>query len=62
MFGKTALVTGGASGLGLATVRKLNSRGAKILIFDLPSSDGQKVRSLKYHINNSNHRKFYSFI
>lgn len=33
--GKSALVTGGASGLGAATVRKLHSLGAKVLIADL---------------------------
>lgn len=32
---KVALVTGGASGLGLATVRLLAERGARVAIFDL---------------------------
>lgn len=32
---KVALVTGGASGLGLATVRLLASKGARVAIFDL---------------------------
>jgi NAD(P)-dependent dehydrogenase (short-subunit alcohol dehydrogenase family) len=41
--GKVAIVTGGASGLGLATVRKLASEGAKAVILDLPSSEGKKV-------------------
>jgi NAD(P)-dependent dehydrogenase (short-subunit alcohol dehydrogenase family) len=40
---KVALVTGGASGLGLATVRKLASQGAKLVIVDLPSSEGKRV-------------------
>ncbi|MEV6066357.1 3-hydroxyacyl-CoA dehydrogenase [Nocardia sp. NPDC052001] len=38
-----AVVTGGASGLGLATVRELHSAGAKVVILDLPSSDGKAV-------------------
>lgn len=38
-----ALVTGGASGLGLATVRELRARGAKLVIVDLLSSAGQAV-------------------
>ncbi|MEV5551888.1 3-hydroxyacyl-CoA dehydrogenase [Streptomyces sp. NPDC052309] len=38
-----ALVTGGASGLGLATVRELHARGAKVVIVDLPASDGEAV-------------------
>ncbi|WP_236794442.1 SDR family NAD(P)-dependent oxidoreductase [Amycolatopsis sp. GM8] len=41
--GKAALVTGGASGLGLATARKLVAEGAGVVIVDLPSSDGKKI-------------------
>ncbi|MER6969777.1 SDR family NAD(P)-dependent oxidoreductase [Nocardioides sp. NPDC000445] len=40
---KSALVTGGASGLGLATVRRLHSAGAHVVILDLPGSDGKQV-------------------
>jgi NAD(P)-dependent dehydrogenase (short-subunit alcohol dehydrogenase family) len=38
-----ALVTGGASGLGLATVRRFVEGGAKVVVVDLPSSDGGAV-------------------
>ncbi|WP_406690800.1 3-hydroxyacyl-CoA dehydrogenase [Saccharopolyspora sp. ID03-671] len=41
--GAVALVTGGASGLGLATVKELHGQGAKIVIVDLPSSQGEAV-------------------
>ncbi|GAB2869382.1 3-hydroxyacyl-CoA dehydrogenase [Nocardioides pacificus] len=41
--GKVALVTGGASGLGLATVKKLHAQGATMVVVDLPSSDGKTV-------------------
>ncbi|MGW5518843.1 3-hydroxyacyl-CoA dehydrogenase [Nocardia africana] len=38
-----ALVTGGASGLGLATVEALHDEGAHVVILDLPTSDGNAV-------------------
>lgn len=38
-----ALVTGGASGLGLATARRLQQRGMRVVIVDLPSSNGPIV-------------------
>ncbi len=41
--GAVALVTGGASGLGLATGRRLAAAGARVVLVDLPSSDGEKV-------------------
>jgi NAD(P)-dependent dehydrogenase (short-subunit alcohol dehydrogenase family) len=41
--GQTAIVTGGASGLGLATTELLVERGARVVIVDLPSSPGAEV-------------------
>ena len=41
--GCSALVTGGASGLGLATARALTAAGAEVVIVDLPSSGGASV-------------------
>jgi len=38
-----AVVTGGASGLGLATSRALVKRGARVVILDLPTSPGADV-------------------
>jgi NAD(P)-dependent dehydrogenase (short-subunit alcohol dehydrogenase family) len=43
MSGGSALVTGGASGLGLATVRQFASRGVPTVIVDLPGSGGASV-------------------
>jgi NAD(P)-dependent dehydrogenase (short-subunit alcohol dehydrogenase family) len=41
--GISALVTGGASGLGLATVKRLLAGGASVTIVDLPSSPGEEI-------------------
>ena len=43
--GVSAIVTGGASGLGEASVRALSRNGARVAIFDLNSERGEKVAS-----------------
>lgn len=39
----SVMVTGGASGLGLATVKRLAERAASVTILDLPNSQGQEI-------------------
>ncbi|WP_113716719.1 3-hydroxyacyl-CoA dehydrogenase [Arthrobacter dokdonensis] len=41
--GTVALVTGGASGLGAATARRLHAAGAGVVLVDLPSSSGAEL-------------------
>ncbi|XP_078041192.1 hydroxysteroid 17-beta dehydrogenase 10 [Augochlora pura] len=41
--GMVALVTGGASGLGLGTVQRFVKEGAKVVIADLPTSKGKDI-------------------
>ncbi|XP_045462059.1 uncharacterized short-chain type dehydrogenase/reductase y4vI [Harmonia axyridis] len=41
--GAVSLVTGGASGLGKATVERLVQQGSKVVICDLPSSKGNEL-------------------
>lgn len=43
MQGLVGLVTGGASGLGRATVERFVREGAKVVICDLPKSPGEEV-------------------
>lgn len=38
-----AVVTGGASGLGLATVKALRAQGVKVAIFDLNKEVGEQA-------------------
>ena len=41
--GRVALVTGGANGIGRATVYRLCEEGAKVLVTDVADEDGEKV-------------------
>lgn len=43
LAGTVALVTGGASGLGLATAAELAAAGAAVVLADLPSSHGDRA-------------------
>lgn len=43
LLGKVALVTGGASGLGGATVRRLAEHGVKVVIADINANIGQEL-------------------
>ncbi|MGO1543052.1 MAG: 3-hydroxyacyl-CoA dehydrogenase [Gulosibacter sp.] len=41
--GSVAVVTGGASGLGAATARMLSARGVRVVLLDLPTSQGAEA-------------------
>src|SRR5690349_5769416 len=43
--GKSALVTGGASGLGAATVRRLHAQGAHVTVADVQEDKGSALVS-----------------
>ena len=43
--GVVALVTGGASGLGKTTVERIVRQGGRVVLCDLPSSQGAQVAS-----------------
>ncbi|MCF8588757.1 SDR family NAD(P)-dependent oxidoreductase [Gordonia liuliyuniae] len=43
LTGASAIVTGGASGIGAASARRLAARGAKVVIADLKAEDGEAL-------------------
>ncbi|XP_040569646.1 3-hydroxyacyl-CoA dehydrogenase type-2 [Lepeophtheirus salmonis] len=49
--GVVGFVTGGASGLGRATVERFVREGAKVTLVDLPSSEGHKIAQKLGHEN-----------
>ena len=53
--GKTAIVTGGASGLGAATVRMLQEAGGRVVILDLnePGQIGEAVRFARTDVSDA---------
>jgi 3-oxoacyl-[acyl-carrier protein] reductase len=53
--GKTALITGGANGIGLATTRRFAMEGARIILWDL-SDKGHEVAE---ELNNAGHEVLF---
>ena len=43
LAGKVAIVTGGASGMGRATVMRFLGEGAKVIVADLNEANGQET-------------------
>ena len=51
---RVAIVTGAASGIGLATAKRLASEGANVVVADL---DEDKARSVAHEIQGTHHRE-----
>ena len=43
LYGKVAVITGGASGMGRATVEKFVAEGARVVIADLQEDKGRAL-------------------
>ena len=43
LTGKVAIITGGASGMGLATVRRFLEAGARVIIADVQDEPGERL-------------------
>jgi len=41
--GKVAIVTGGASGIGAATVRRFAAEGARVVVAEIADENGERV-------------------
>lgn len=55
--GRTFIISGGASGLGLATARDLHAHGGAIALLDLNLESGEKViRSIAKDVKDGNDR------
>jgi NAD(P)-dependent dehydrogenase (short-subunit alcohol dehydrogenase family) len=50
LAGKRAIVTGGASGIGLATARRLAAEGARVIVFDLSRAALDQLRATDPHL------------
>ena len=54
LTGKVAIITGGASGMGLATVRRFLEAGARVIIADVQDEPGERLAAelgndVRYH-------------
>jgi NAD(P)-dependent dehydrogenase (short-subunit alcohol dehydrogenase family) len=53
----SAIVTGGAGGFGVATVRRLAQKGAKVVIADVSDERGQALQRIAYDMRNPLERR-----